>query len=155
MPMHNRLLKPGLALGLFALAACLCAAAQAATPTAAQTVSATGAWIRWLPGELPLAGYVNIHNGGTRTLKLIGASSPDFKRIQLHHSMKMHGMETMKPVASVTLPAHGDFRFAPGDYHLMMWRRHELKVGAKVPVLLKFANGSRLRVLFTVKGAGQ
>ncbi|MGH8271180.1 MAG: copper chaperone PCu(A)C [Gammaproteobacteria bacterium] len=151
--MHKRLFKPCLAFALCAFAACLCGSAQA---TAANTVSATNAWIRWLPGELPLAGYVNLHNDGAQARKLVGASSPDCKRIQLHHSMKMRdGMETMKPVAYVTVPAHGEFRFAPGDYHLMMWRKHAFKIGAKVPVLLQFADGARLRVLFTVKGAGQ
>lgn len=145
--MSNRF-KPRILTALLSLLLVAPGAAFAAAPA-----TASGAWIRWLPGQIPLAGYVTLHNRSARALKLIGASSPAFKRIQLHHSMKMHGgMETMKPVSSVTIPAHGVFRFKPGDYHLMLWRKHPLKVGDKVPVTFEFGDGTRLRVMFTVKG---
>ncbi|MGH8274247.1 MAG: copper chaperone PCu(A)C [Gammaproteobacteria bacterium] len=145
--MSNRF-KPSAARALMALLLVAPGVAFAAAP-----VTASGAWIRWLPGQIPLAGYVTLHNHGARALKLVDASSPAFKRIQLHHSMKMHGgMETMKPVSSVRIPAHGNFRFKPGDYHIMLWRKHALKVGEKVPITLEFKDGKRLRVMFTVKG---
>ncbi len=120
----------------------------------AGSVTVSHAWIRLLPGKVPLAGYVTLHNHSARKVKLVGAASPAFKRVQFHRSMTMRGgMETMKRIASVTVPAHGTFSFAPGNYHIMLWRKKKLKVGDKVPVILKFADGSSLRVQFTVKGA--
>ncbi|HET6655298.1 MAG TPA: copper chaperone PCu(A)C, partial [Gammaproteobacteria bacterium] len=98
----------------------------AGSAMAAEPVTASGAWIRLLPGDLPLAGYVTLHNHSDHPMKLVGAKSSAFKRIEMHHSMTMSGMSSMKPVASVTVPAGGEFSFSPGGYHLMMWRRVEL-----------------------------
>lgn len=123
------------------------AAAQATAP-----VGASQAWIRWLPGDLPVAGYVTLSNGTAKPLELVAASSPAFKRIEFHHSMEMDGMSRMKPVSRVTIPAHGRFRFKPGAYHLMMWRKQDIEPGERVPVTFTFADGSRLTVHFVVKG---
>ena len=130
----------------------LCALLPAACAFA-QPIEVDGAWIRLLPGDLPLAGYFTLHNGGSRTLKLIGASSPAFRRIELHHSMNMHGMEKMVPVREITIPAGGNLAFAPGGYHLMLWRARPFRVGGKIPVTLKFSGGRTLKVEFLVKSA--
>jgi copper(I)-binding protein len=129
------------------LTSCLAGTAWAATP-----LSASHAWIRWLPGDLPLAGYVTLENHGKKSVKLVSAHSKAFKRIELHHSMENEGMSEMKKVNAVSVPAHGAFSFKPGGYHLMMWRGAKLKPGDKVPVTLKFAGGDTLRVVFTLKG---
>ncbi|HET7307073.1 MAG TPA: copper chaperone PCu(A)C [Gammaproteobacteria bacterium] len=136
---------------LVAACALFAASALAAPPKA--TVS--GAWIRLLPGDLPLAGYFTLHNNGTRPLKLTGATSPAFKRVQLHRSMTMHGMDEMKPIKAADAPAESTLTFAPGGYHLMMWRSRRLKPGMRIPVTLKFADGQHLKVEFTVKRPGQ
>ncbi len=123
---------------------------------AAAPLSASHAWIRWLPGQTPLAGYVTFHNSSARAITLIDASSPAFKNVELHRSMTMkNGMETMKPVAAVTIPAGGKFSFAPGGYHLMIWRKQPIKVGDKLPIVFEFKNGGHLRVVFIVKGPTQ
>ncbi|HET7570800.1 MAG TPA: copper chaperone PCu(A)C [Gammaproteobacteria bacterium] len=134
-----------------AACALLAGSALAAPPTA----SVSGAWIRLLPGDLPLAGYFTLHNNDTKPLKLTGATSPAFKRIELHHSMTMHGMDEMKPIKVAVAPANNALTFAPGGYHLMMWRSRPLKAGMHVPVTLKFADGQHLKVEFTVKRPGQ
>jgi copper(I)-binding protein len=58
----------------------------------------------------------------------------------------------MVGVARVTIPAHGQFRFAPGGYHLMCMQPR-MRVGQVVPVTLRFADGSRITVRFAVRGA--
>src|SRR5699024_7818161 len=55
----------------------------------AEPVSISGAWVRLLPVDVPLAGYFTMHNHGKTPVKLTGASSPAFQRIELHHSMTM------------------------------------------------------------------
>jgi copper(I)-binding protein len=127
----------------------------AAGATAAPAVTASDAWIRLLPGNVPLAGYLSLHNHTNKPLKLVGAKSPAFKRIEMHHSMTMNGMEKMQPVKAVTIPAHGVFTFAPGGYHLMLWRRREHALGKHADMKLKLSNGNTFKVEFTVKEPGE
>jgi copper(I)-binding protein len=124
----------------------------AGTAFATAPVAVSGGWIRLLPGELPLAGYFTLHNNSKRPVRLIGASSPVFKRIELHRSMSTHGMEKMMGVEQVTVAPGKTVRFAPGGYHLMMWRGRSLEVGERVPVTLQLAGGRHVRAVFTVKG---
>jgi copper(I)-binding protein len=131
------------------------AGAQAQHHHAASPVSVSDAWIRLLPGDLPLAGYFTLHDEGPNALKLTGAKSPAFKRIELHRSMTLHGMEKMKPVKAVMVKAKGTLAFRPGGYHLMMWRSRKLQPGKRVPVTLIFANGQQVRAAFLVKRPGQ
>jgi copper(I)-binding protein len=126
----------------------------AAALAAVSDITISHAWIRLLPGDGPLAGYVILHNDGGRSLKLVGAQSPAFKRIELHRSMTMNGMDKMTPVQSVNIPADGSFSFSPGDYHLMMWPKKTLHIGDHVPVTLVFANGDHLDTRFIVEGPG-
>jgi copper(I)-binding protein len=119
---------------------------------AAAPLTISGAWIRLLPGNVPLAGYFTLHNHSHQPVQLIGASSPAFKRIGLHRSMTMRGMDKMVPVKRVKVAPGRGVKFAPGGYHLMMWRRRSLKIGERVPVTLRFAGGHHLRAVFIVKG---
>lgn len=132
------------------LGLCLCLAPALAFAAAPITVS--DAWIRLLPGDVPLAGYFTLHNNGDKPIQLTLASSPAFKRIEMHHSMAMHGMDKMMPVKTVEVPAHGTFSFSPGGYHLMLWRGRGLRIGEQIPITLKFADGWQVRATFVVKG---
>ena len=132
--------------------------AGAAAPSRAP-VQARDAWIRWLPAGLPAGGYVTLHNASSRPVDLIGASSPDYRRVMLHHSVMKGGTMQMLPVAKIAIPAGGDFSFQPGAYHIMLMQpRHSVKPGDEVPVTLRFAGGASLEVRFVVRkpdaGAG-
>lgn len=143
--------KPVPTLATAVIALLLSAGAVAASP-----VTVSGAWIRLLPGNAPLGGYVTLHNHADQPITVVGAKSPAFKHIQMHHSMTMDGMDSMQPVDSVTIPADGQFKFAPGGYHLMMYRGDtSLHIGESVPVTLEFADGGQLKIAFTVKGPTQ
>lgn len=122
---------------------------------ASEPVTVSGAWIRLLPTDVPLAGYFTLHNDTDAPVKLTGATSPAFKRIALHHSMSENGMDKMKPVRDVTVPAGGELQFAPGGYHLMMWRNASLSIGDRVGVTLQFSDGHSVTTHFTVKGPTQ
>jgi len=131
------------------------AAVPAGTGAQAAHVAVHHARLRWLPGDLPLAGYFELSNTGQRPRRLVGASSPAFARVMLHRSTHAGGTEHMVHVSSVDIAPGKTLRFAPGGYHLMlMKRRHGLKVGDRVPVTLHFANGRGLTVHFAVRGAG-
>jgi copper(I)-binding protein len=58
-------------------------------------------------------------------------------------------------VKSLKVPAHGTLSFQPGGYHLMCMKpQSSMKIGASVPVTLKFADGKTLTASFPVKGPG-
>lgn len=127
----------------------------AANVMAAEPVSASNAWIRLLPDSLPLAGYVVLHNPNNQPVQLVSVAGSAFKRIAMHHSMSTDGMNHMKPVRSITIAPHSDFRFSPGGYHLMLWRRHALHKGDTTLLTLTFASGDRVAVKFAIEGPSQ
>ncbi|HKJ94748.1 MAG TPA: copper chaperone PCu(A)C [Gammaproteobacteria bacterium] len=132
----------------WALAALLFAVSAAANGL---TVSAP--WVRVMPGDLPCGGYFTLENGSDQDVTLIGASVPDFARAMLHNSVSENGVEKMVPVDRVTVPAHGEIRFQPGGYHVMlMKRRHSLSIGDTVPVTLRFADGRTVEASFKLRG---
>lgn len=113
------------------------------------------AWLRLLPGDLPLAGYAHIVNNGKHMLTLESASSPAFSEIQFHRSMNHDGMESMTQVQWIRIEPSRSLDFAPGGYHLMMMgRKQPLKLGERIPVTFKFDDHSSITVDFLIKGVG-
>jgi copper(I)-binding protein len=132
------------------LAACLLATGTAAT-AATPDVRVEHAWIRWLPANLPAAGYATIVNDSDGVARLTGASSPDYGSVMLHRSRLAQGDSTMEMVEHLDIPAHASVKLAPGGYHLMLSHAtHPLKPGDKVSIGLRFADGSVLQVDFSV-----
>jgi copper(I)-binding protein len=109
------------------------------------------AWVRWLPANLPAAGYAVIVNDGDVAARLTGASSPDYKSVMLHHSRLAQGDSTMEMVSGIDIPAHGKVKLAPGGYHLMLSHAtHPIKPGDSVTMTLRFAGGESMQVDFSV-----
>lgn len=126
------------------------AMALAGTPTP-PSLKVEGAWIRWLPANLPAAGYATIVNGSGTPMRLVAASSPDYHKVTLHQSRLEDDDSTMVAVSHIDVPAHGRARLSPGGYHLMlMHATHPIKPGDKVTMDLKFAGGQSLQVDFSV-----
>ncbi|MBU6443383.1 MAG: copper chaperone PCu(A)C [Alphaproteobacteria bacterium] len=129
-------------------------AAALAAPASAAEVSVSDGWFRALPAGLPAGGYFKLHNDGNAPVTLVGASSSACGMVMLHESMSMGGTEQMMMVDKVPVPAHGVLEFKPGAYHLMCMKpTAAMKPGAKVPVVLEFADGDKLGVNFAVKNA--
>jgi len=128
--------------------------AGAAHASQASHVHASHAWIRLLPANLPAGGYVVLANDGDRAARLAGAGSRDYGSVMLHQSTSQGGMDVMRMVDHIDIPAHGRTALAPASYHLMLGKAsHPLKPGDKVPVTLRFADGSTLHVDFLVRPA--
>jgi len=115
---------------------------------------ASQAWIRVLPGDLPLAGYLVLSNPGEQTLTLVGAHSPAFRQIEMHQSLEQSGVARMMMLEHIAIPPGGRLTFAPGGYHLMLFgRTRTLQAGEEVPITLEFADGYRLEVSFSLREA--
>ncbi len=112
------------------------------------------AWIRWLPGDLPLAGYLTLHNPDARPHTLVAVHSPLFRRIEIHRSLAQSGVARMQAVARLELRPQGQVSFSPGGYHLMLFGRAQaLRQGQTVELLLQFDDGYQLRAPFAVRPA--
>ena len=139
-----------------ALALAAVAATAWSWPAAAAEANVTlsDGYIRLIIPTRPAAGYFTLTNGGDTAASLVGAASPGCGSVMLHQSRSQNGVETMVPVKSVDVPAHGSVSFAPGGYHLMcMSPAATMKPGTSVPVTLRFADGGTLTGDFPVRGA--
>lgn len=124
--------------------------AHAATPQ----VSASHAWIRVLPGDLPAGAYVVLHNDGDQPISLTGAHSDAYGMAMLHQSAQVGGNSHMTMVAALPIPAHGTQALAPGGYHLMLMdARQPVQPGQHVRITLEFTGGGTLPVEFTARPA--
>lgn len=140
-------MRKALFMALLAMTTCTALASDA-------MISVTHAWIRLLPGNLPLAGYFDLRNTSGHMLLLVGAESPQFGRIELHRSMEMQGMDHMMPVKGVEVATGARVEFAPGGYHLMLFdRHHPLEIGERVTIVFRFAHGRSQPVSFVVRPA--
>jgi periplasmic copper chaperone A len=100
----------------------------------------------------PAAGYFTLKNNGDRERVLVGASSSGCGSIMLHKSESNGGVESMREVDSITVPAHGSVEFAPGGLHLMcMSPTDALKPGTTTQVTLSFKDGDTLTSEFPVR----
>jgi copper(I)-binding protein len=107
-----------------------------------------------LPAGLPSAGYVTLRNDSNVGKRLESVSSDAFGSVMLHESMRSSGMQHMRMVDAIDIPAHGQVALAPGGYHLMLMQpRQPLKVGAKVVMVLHFADGAAVSATFNVHPA--
>ncbi len=117
-------------------------------------VTLSDGYIRMIIPSRPAAGYFTLTNNGDAARNLVAAASPGCGSIMLHQSKSSNGVESMVPVKSVDVPAHGSVSFAPGGYHLMCMKpAATLKPGTSVPVTLTFQDGGTLSTDFPVRSA--
>ena len=108
------------------------------------------AWVRWLPGTLPSAGYMTLTNTSARAVTVVGAASPDYGDVMLHQTVHKNDHDVMTAVASLRIPAGGTVRAAPeaaDGYHWMLTQAtHPITVGAYVSLQLRLDDGSTIVV---------
>ena len=133
----------------------LLASALLAASAWAVDLGVSGAWIRQLPAGVPAGAYFTLANHGQSPAALVAASSPDYGTVMIHRTVEHGGTASMVMLDRVEVPARGKIEFRPGGYHLMLMRaKRDIKLGAKVPITLEFADGQKLTVQFEVRGAG-
>lgn len=102
-------------------------------------------WIQQLPPSVPMrAGYFTINNSSASADRLLSASSPAFKMIEIHETRMADGMMTMNQLMEVPIEAGATVEFKPKGLHLMlMGIKQPLQVGDKVPLTLTFDSGEQ------------
>jgi copper(I)-binding protein len=144
----------------FAALSCALALSLGVAATAhaagAQSVTAQHAWVRWLPNNLPAAGYVTLVNSGDKPVDLTDISSDDYQGAMLHQTVANGSTQKMVMVDKLTVPAHGQVAIAPGGYHIMLEHaQHKVAPGDTVHLKLQFSDGETLDTAFVVKSPAQ
>jgi copper(I)-binding protein len=106
---------------------------------AAPPVAITAAWARATPpGVTTAAAYLTVTNDGPAD-RLLGAESPAARQVLLHTEVEEHGMQHMRQLDSLQVPAHGNVELAPGRMHLMLVGiAAPLKPDTTIKVTLRF-----------------
>jgi copper(I)-binding protein len=110
-------------------------------------------WVREAPPNAKvLAGYLSIMNHAKHSATLVGAKSPQFEKVELHHTVMKEGMMKMVAQDSIEIPGGKTINFEPGGFHLMLIHPVKpLKAGDKVELMLNFDEGGAMKVSAIVK----
>jgi len=139
---------------LLALALCVASLAAAAPALAQGSIRVANPWVRPNPPGAPTAaGYAAISNLGHAPDRLVAASSPDAKSVEVHQmTMAAGGVMQMRPVTGgLPIGPGRTVTLAPGGYHLMLiGPSHAFRVGEVVPITLTFEHAGAVRVRFQV-----
>ncbi|HVE09832.1 MAG TPA: copper chaperone PCu(A)C [Paraburkholderia sp.] len=155
-------IRPLALLSTFA-SACACAGVltfAAVVPAhaagAAQSIAVKNPWVRWLPGNLPAAGYATLVNNGDKPIDLVDISSVDYGSAMLHQTVSNGSTQKMVMADKLTVPAHGEAQIAPGGYHMMLEdAKHKVAPGDTVHLKLHFSDGETIDTAFPVKSPAQ
>lgn len=132
----------------------LAPAALAITGPAWTMVRAEGAWVREAPpSATALAGYMTIENPSGETLTLVGATSPQFREVQMHEIVTQDGMTRMQQIKQLSVAPKGTLSFKPGSTHLMLiGPKQPLKAGDPVEIVLQWSPKGKTTVKTSVRG---
>lgn len=123
----------------------------AAQPAPAQTVEVKNAWVRGtVAGQSVSGAFMDITS---RTpARLVAASSPAIKDVQIHNMKVEGGIMKMYQVDGVGLPAGTTVKLAPGGYHVMLMNlRQPLAQGQRIPLKLTFERADKQRETIDVQ----
>lgn len=137
-----------------ALFTAIAVAAAPAAVAAAPSMKVEGAWARATPpGAATGAIYLTVVNDSASTDRLVGASTPAAAKAEPHAMSMKGGIMTMRPAKDgLAVPARGVLMLAPSGDHLMLTGlKGPLKTGAKIPLTLRFASATLIKVEIPVR----
>lgn len=106
-----------------------------------------------MPQQQAGGAFVTIENKGKEADKLVGASTPVAKSVELHTMAMDNNVMKMREVSSIELKADSKLVMKPGEgYHLMlMGLQQPLKAGDKFPITLNFEKSGKTEVTAVVR----
>ena len=135
------------------LAALALALALIGTLQAAPGIAIEDPWTRaTAPGQAVAGGFMTLVNGGADD-RLLRASSPVAKEVQIHNTSTDGGVMRMRHLPDgVAVPAGARVEFKPRALHLMfMELKAPIAVGSTVPVTLEFERAGKVETTFRVQ----
>jgi copper(I)-binding protein len=128
--------------GRIPVRALLVLATALAAPLALADVTVTQPWVRGtVPPQKATGAFMMLKS--TSDAKLVAASSPAAKEVEIHEMAMVNNVMRMRPIAGIDLPAGKDVALKPGGYHIMlMGIQHQLKQGETIPITLTVRDSS-------------
>ena len=137
-----------------ALTAAVAVGLQPITVAQPSTVTIENPWTRaTAPGQAVAGGFMTVINTTGPEDRLLRASSPVAKEVQIHNTTMDEGVMRMRPMADgVAIPAGGRVEFKPRALHLMfMGLQAPIAAGTTVPVTLEFERAGKVGATFRVE----
>lgn len=114
-------------------------------------VAVKNAWVRATVAAQKSTGAFAVLTS-TENAKLVAASSPIAKVVEVHLSEQKGGVMHMRAVDSVALPAGKPVELKPGGHHVMlMGLTKPVAVGETVPIVFTIENAKGVRSKLEVK----
>ena len=122
----------------------------------AADIVVTKAWVREAPPNANvMAAYMQIKNTSEYELVLNAVQSQDFKQVEVHKTVIIKSVSSMKPVEELILSAGETVEFKPNGLHLMLINpKKPLKAGDTVNLSLYFSLEQEVILQVPVKKAG-
>lgn len=94
-----------------------------------------------LPGSEVAVAYFRLVNHGRAEIEISGVSSDSFAAAEIHRSLLQDGVSKMRRVEVLRVPGGGGVDFAPGGYHVMLFRPLAgLAPGQRVSISLEYGD---------------
>ncbi|MGB5484533.1 copper chaperone PCu(A)C [Parasphingorhabdus sp.] len=103
----------------------------------------------------PSAGYMDLH-GGRIDVELVGVTSDDVLRMEMHETTEENGVTSMAPLKSIPVPAGKTVKLEPGGKHLMIWGVGQYsRQRGSLKMILIYSNNDRIEIDAVIKNAGE
>jgi copper(I)-binding protein len=107
------------------------------------------------PGATVAVGYMEIRNTGAQPDRLIAASTPVAKSVEMHVTQREGEVMKMRQVKDFEIPARERITLRPGGSHLMLvGLERPLKKGERITMRLRFERAGALQVEVEVQDIG-
>ena len=118
----------------------------------ATQVRVENGWIAEIPPVIKVTlALMTLLNDSEQPKYLVGATSAKAEYIEIHRSIVVDDLARMVRQTEVEIPPRGSIEFNnETGYHLMFYGVEEIKEGQKIPVTLKFKDGSVLTSTYNV-----
>lgn len=110
-------------------------------------------YVRAMPSSaVNSAAFMVLSNHSEQSLKLLSATSPVAKVVELHTHKMENGVMKMRQIPFIEIPARGKTTLAPGGLHIMlMGLLKPVNEGDEVKLELSFSDGSVQSIQVAVK----
>jgi copper(I)-binding protein len=133
----------------------LAAPARAHHDTTIGTIVIGHPWARAAGANTNGAAYMTLRNTGRDADRLLAASTPVARTVELHTHVRDGEVMRMRPVADIPIPAGQTVRLRPGGLHVMLIGLKEpLRQGTTVPLTLRFERAGETTVQLEIQAAG-
>lgn len=140
---------------LLAASAALAVLPAAAHDYAAGDIRIDHPWTRAAGANANGAGFMTLRNAGAQPDRLLSATTPAARVVELHTHLREGDVMRMRPVQDIPVPAGGSVELRPGGLHLMLiGLAAPLQQGGRVPLTLRFERAGEVQVELSVESAG-